>query len=203
MFQQIVFLLTISIVCGCAHVPKDNFEARGDVPYSECKKTPAKVAFVTEGLDFTLDRLRYRDLSDPNNADSFLAKTVLAEIHKSESVELVKEVKPKYIIGFTLHNDNHNYLLSWVTIFTLGIVPIKQGSEMWINVRVFDSNEQLIYETNSFKLEYDRYTGWLIAPFISKDKAMSSTELNEKFIPLMIKDLVGAMTRKNILDCKN
>lgn len=201
MFQKIFYLLAFTLVSGCAFIPKGSFESKAGLSNLECKKTPVRVGFVA-GLNFTPDRLRFRDISDPNNSDDFLDKIVLDEINKSGAFELVKEVKPKHIIGFTYHNNDHNSFLSWLTVLTLGIIPIKQDSEMWINVRVFDPSEQLIYESDSFKLDYDRYTGWLVAPFISKDKSISFRELNEKYIPLMIKELINGMSNKNILDCK-
>ena len=211
-YRLFLFYIVVFTFLGCAYIPKTNLDAVTNIrtEYSKCNKIPGRIASGYKNFD--LEDLQRDEITGTQktgiNYDSinegFLreAKIILREIENSNAVELNQGIKSKYIFVFATHTGPDNLLLNWVSVLSLGIIPIKLNGLTSMSVEVYDSNGKLIYESESVKFERDTYRGWFWILFSPKKEQISEEQFDVKAMPSMINDLINGMVKNNILDCK-
>lgn len=214
-FRLFLFFVVVLTFFGCVtSVPKTDLNALANIriQYSKCNKISGRIASGNKKYD--LEDLQDDEITgtqktgikyyySKNEGLLQKAKIILREIENSNAIELNQGSKSKYIFVFAKHGDSRNVLWSWLTVYSLGIIPTKQSEESWMSVQVFDSNGKLVYESESIKIERDIWGGWFRSLFFSKEEGVSHEQFVEKTMPIMMNDLINTMVKNNILDCKN
>lgn len=215
MMYRYLFYIVLLTFFGCTSlVPKIDLNTLSDIrtQSSRCNKIPGRIA-SGHRKNYDLKDLPDDEITgsqktginyyfDSNENYLREAKIIIREIENSNAIELNQGDKSKYIFVFTIHRDSSNYLWSWFTVYSFGIIPTKQSGESWMSVEVFDSNRKLVYEAESVKIEHSLYAGWFRTLFFSKGEGMSGEQFDQKTMPIMMNDLIHKMTKNNILDCK-
>lgn len=194
MIKIIVFFQIFFVLIGCAFVPKkmpqfDISNLRSS--FQNCRKLMIRAAFVNSYSKSY--KLGFQDLNEyeiNRMSDDVYNMTLSGNIDKSGAFNFSQADNAELVLIFGIEQAEYNFGVTWITALTYGLIPTYNSGAYQMSLMVFSKDGQSIDILKANELEYTRYSGLLLLPFLYK-KSENESEIKKKYIDLASQKLLS------------